>query len=104
MFSHIVCATHFKRRALIVAWQAAMVAGFLYFDSSPRRWLPSIFGVAALLVPFVCYIAAVYDAPLLAKWSRVVKASVLTLFSVVVTICGYCLLFFAGLLIKGEVL
>ena len=95
-------ATHFKRLALIVIWQAIMVAAVLYFASSPRRWLPSVFAVAALLVPFVCYIAAAYDAPFLAKWSRILKASVLTLASVIVTIGGYCVLFFAGLLIKGE--
>ena len=95
-------AAHFKRLVLILIWQAAMVAGVLYFDSSPRRWIPGAFGVAALLLPFVGYIAAFDDAPLLTKWSRIVKASVLTLASVAVTIVGYGVLFLTGLLIRGD--
>jgi len=101
-FSHFVSATHLIRLALIVVWQAVMVAAVLYFDSSPRRWLPSLFAVAALLVPFVCYIIVVYDLPVLAKWSRIVRASVLTLSSIVVTIAGYTVMFLADLVIRGE--
>lgn len=95
--------THFIRLAVIVVWQILMVAAVLYFDSSPHRWIPSICAIAALLPPFVCYIAAVYDAPFFARWSRTAKAAALTLSSVVVTIAGYCVLFFTGLLIQGKI-
>ncbi len=77
-----------------------MVAAVLYFDSASRRWIPTVFAVAALLGPFFGYFAAVYDAPLFAKWSLTLKACVLTLSSFVVTIGGYWVLFFAGLLFK----
>jgi len=38
-----------------------------------------------------------------ARWSRVLKAGVLTISSVVLTISGYCLLFFVGLFIQGKI-
>ena len=93
-------AIHFIRLALIVIWQTAMIACVLYFDSSSHRWIPGAFAVAALLLPFVGYIVACYDAPLFARWSRVLKASVLTVSSVIVTIAGYLGLFMAGLLLE----
>lgn len=79
-----------------------MVGALLYFDSSPHRWIPSVFAVSALLVPFISYIASVYEAPLFVKWSRVAKASVLTVSSLVCTIAGYLVLFTLGLLVKGD--
>ena len=96
-------AIHFIRLALIVIWQTATTTCVLYFDSSPHRWIPGTFAVAALLLPFIGYIVACYDAPLFARWSRVLKASVLTVSSVVVTIAGYLGLFMAGLAMKGEI-
>ena len=111
-------ATHFIRLALIGLWQAVMVSGIVYFDSSPHHWIPSVFAVAALLVPFIGYIVTVYHAPLFARWSRlfhwrwwlilnlrrwrVLKMLVLTSASIFITISGYVALFFLGLWIKGE--
>jgi hypothetical protein len=93
---------HFIRLAVVAVWQVLTVAAVLYFDSSPQRWIPSLCALAALLPPFVCYIVAVYDAPLFARWSRALKAGVLTLLSIVLTIGGYCALFFIGLFIQGK--
>jgi hypothetical protein len=93
-----------KRLALIVIWQALMVAALFYSDlnATSRRWIPSIFGLAALPLPFVFYIAALYDAPLFARWHRILKASVLTLSSVIVTVGGYSIMFYTGLLIEEK--
>ena len=93
--------THYTRLILIVVWQLVMVAALLYSDSSPHRWIPSVFAISALLVPFISYIASVYDAPLFVKWSRVLKAAVLTLCSFVCTIIGYLVLFIVGRLLNG---
>ena len=83
---------HFKRIALIILLQSLMVAAGFYFvdsnDSNP-------FLIAALLVPFIAYVAAVYDALLLARFSRVVRASILTLSSIVVTFGGCYVLILA---------
>jgi hypothetical protein len=112
-------STHFIRLALIVIWQAVMVACLLYFDSSSsHRWVLSVIAISALLLPFVGYIAAVYHAPLFARWSRLfcwhwwlilnirrwraLKMLVLTSASVVVTIVGYVAFFILGLWLKGE--
>ncbi len=103
LVGHIVRTTHIKRLALIVLWQTVMVAAALYSDSSPRRWIPAAFAVAALLVPFVAYIYAVYDAPFFVKWSRILRASVLTLLSASFTTIGYITLFFVELRIKGQI-
>lgn len=94
--------TQFKRLALIAVWQTVMVTAVLYFDPSPREWISSTFAVAALLVPFIGYIAALYDIPLLARWPRILRVAVLTLLSLLVTVGGYCILFFAVLLARGE--
>jgi hypothetical protein len=96
-------SAHFKRLALIVVYQMLMVAAVLYFDSFSRRWIPGVFAIAALLLPFICYIAAVYDTPVFARWSGALKAGVLTLSSVIMTIGGYCILFFTGLFIQGKI-
>jgi hypothetical protein len=97
-------STHFIRLALIVIWQAVMVACLIYFDSSTsHRWILSVIAVAALLLPFIGYIAAIYDAPLFAKWPRVLKAGVFTLSSFVFTIGGYLMFFLAGYFIRGRV-
>ncbi len=90
------------RLTLILVFQAVMVAATLHFDSSPRRWLPGSFAAAAMLVPLIGYIAAVYKAPRFGKWSRVLKTGVLTLLSILATMCGYTLLFLLGLWIKGD--
>ena len=79
-----------------------MVSGIVCFDSSPSRWVPGAFAVAALVLPFVAYIAAIYHAPLFAKWPRTLKAGVLTVLSIVVTIGGYLVFFTAGFLLKGA--
>jgi hypothetical protein len=91
------------RLALIPVFQAGMVSGLLYFDSSPHRWIPGDFALAALLVPFIAYMAGVYNAPLLWKWSRTLKAAVLTLVSVIATIGGYTVFFVGEVWIKGEI-
>ena len=100
---HIMRITYFMRLTLIVIWQAAMVTCFICFDPSPHRWIPSAFAVAALLLPFIGYIAAIYDAPFFMKWPRILKAGVLTLLSVVFTIGGYVAFFIAGALVYDHV-
>jgi hypothetical protein len=91
-----------KRFRLIIVWQTVMVAAVLYFDSPRRVWLPSLFAVSALLVPFIGYIAAIYNAPILAHWPRVARAFVLTLASALATLGGYYVLFAAGSLLMGR--
>jgi hypothetical protein len=95
----IMRTTHFKRIALIVVWQATMLTGALYYDRFPN--LSNAFIAAALSLPFLGYIAALYDAPLFAKWSRGSKGMVLTVLSLVLTIAGYVALFLTGIMIKG---
>ena len=80
-----------------------VAAAVLYFDSSLCRCIPRVCAIAALLPTFNCYIAAASDAPMFARWSRALKAGVLTISSVVLTIGGYCLLFFVGLFIQGKI-
>ncbi len=87
---------YLKRLALVGFWQTLMVFGVLSFDSSPYRWVPSVFAVAALLVPFVGYIAAGYDAPVFARWSPILKMTILTLSSLLVTVVGYTIVMLAG--------
>jgi hypothetical protein len=85
---HIMRITHFKRLALIIVLQVVMeLVCLFYFSSSPHRWIP--FAVAGLLLPFIGYIAALDSAPLLTKWPLILKASVLTLSSLTLTIGGY---------------
>jgi hypothetical protein len=90
-------AAHFIRLFLVVAWQAAMVACLIYFDSAKsHRWILDVVAVAALLLPFIGYIASVYDAPIFARWPRAIKAGVFTLGSFVLTFGGYLAFFLAG--------
>ena len=73
-----------------------MVTALVCFDAvSQLDWVPLTFFVAALLGPFVTYIAALDDAPLFSQWPRVVKTCVLTLSSIVATLVGYCALYVA---------
>ncbi len=95
-------ASNLKRLVLILLWQVVMVSAVVYFDASPRPWIPGVFAVAALLPPFLCYIAAVDDAPLFVKWPRILKASVVTLSSVILTVGVYVGLFVAGYAIEGK--
>ena len=69
--------------------------------SPSRRWIGDIFTVAALLPPFICYIAAFYDAPLFAGWPPVLKTSVLTVSSLILTWVGCVILGITELLIEG---
>ncbi len=90
-------STHFIRLALIVAWQVVMVACLIYFDSAKsHRWILDVVAVAALLVPFIGYIAAVYDAPIFARWPRILRAGVFTLCSFAFTFGGYLTFFLVG--------
>ncbi len=81
-----------------------MVVALFYsnFNATAPRWIPSIFGVAALPLPFVFYIAAVYDAPMFARWQRILKAIVVTIGSVIVTVGGYLIFFSTGLVILEK--
>jgi len=79
-----------------------MVAAVVLCDALSRRWIPGAFGASALLLPFVCYIAAVDDAPIFARWNRILKASVVTLSSVILTVGGYLIFFFTGLLFSPK--
>ena len=73
-----------------------MVTALVCFDPfSQLGWVPLTFFVVALLGPFIAYIAAFDDAPLLSQWPRVVRACVLTLSSIVATLVGYCTLYVA---------
>jgi hypothetical protein len=95
------------RRIIVLAaippFQALMVSAVLYFDSSPHHWMFNAFAIAALLVPFIAYVVMAYKIPMFNKWPRPVKAGVLTLASIFLTVAGYTLLFYAGLWI-GSVL
>ena len=82
--------THFKLLALIVALQVVVeLACVFYFGSSPHQWIT--FVLAGLILPFIAYIAALDNAPFLTKWRPVLKASVLTLSSLILTAGGYAL-------------
>jgi hypothetical protein len=100
MLGIIVRTTHFKRIALIVAWQGTMLAGAIFYDDRSAN-ISSAFIAAALSLPFVGYIVALYDAPLFAELSRILKATALATSSLVLTIIGYAVLFLAGIMIKG---
>jgi hypothetical protein len=83
--------THFKRLALIIVLQVGLgLACQLYFSPSPHCWIPV--AVTGLFLPFIAYIAAFDDAPFLTRWPRILKASVLTLSSLALTIGGYIIL------------
>ncbi len=88
--------------ALIPVWQAAVVTAVLHFDSSPERWLPSLFVVAAILIPLIGYLAVGYQIPVFERLSRVLRVGILTLLSVFVTICGYAGLFVVGLHVQDQ--
>ena len=90
------------RLILIPVYQAVMVSAALFLESSSHRWIFGLFILAAVIVPFIGYIATLYQAPLFGKWSRTLKAGVSTLASLIVTIGGYTLLFNAGSWIKGD--
>jgi len=96
----MACHRYVTRLAVIPIFQVAMVSALLYLDSSPHRWLLNALAVAALLVPFIGYMAVVWDAPLFGKWSRILKAGVLTLASIFATVGGYTLLFVGGLRLR----
>jgi hypothetical protein len=99
MISH---QRYIVRPLAILAFQGAMVAALVYFDSSPHQWIPSLFAIVAMLVPLVGYVAAFYHAPLFGQWSRTLKTSVLILASIIVTMACYTLLLLAGLFCKGD--
>jgi len=91
-----VRAKYLKRLGLIVLGQAAMVTALVCCDPfSQLDWVPLAFFVAALLGPFVAYVAALGDAPLLSQWPGVVRTCALTLSSIVATLVGYCALYVA---------
>jgi hypothetical protein len=85
-----------------VVWQASMIAAVLYFDSSPSRWMPGAFAAAALLLPFIGYIAVFHGLPWLVKWPRFLRTGILTVSSIVATIVAYVALFVLGLLLQEQ--
>jgi hypothetical protein len=93
---------HLIRLVLTAIGQAVVVAGILVFNSYALDVLASVCAVAAMVLPFVGYIAAAYDAPLLAKWPRALKTSVLAILSIVVTLGGYIVFTTCGFLIRGK--
>lgn len=80
-----------KRLALIIALQAAMIAGPFLFGPSLDR-LTTVFDAAAWILPFVGYFVAFYDAPFFARWSRITRPIVLTLSFIAATVIGFWIL------------
>ena len=87
---------------LAVVWQATMIAAVLYFDSSPSRWVPGVFAAAALLVPFIGYIAVFRSVPWLVEWPRSLRTGLFTISSIVATIVAYVALFALGLFLQEQ--
>ena len=77
------------------------MAGASLFAYNRIDWLFGVLTVAALLVPFVGYIVALYSSPFLGKW-RVLRVLLLTLFSFAVTIGGYLWLYRSGAFLTGR--
>jgi len=92
---------HFKRLGLILVWQALMLVPSIDLFSPSRRWIADIFTTAALLPPFICYIAAFYDAPLFAEWPTVLKTTGLTVSSLILTWVGFITLGIIELMTEG---
>jgi hypothetical protein len=93
---HIMRAAYFTRLALIIGWQAGMIAAVFYINLKNAE---SLFFVSATLLPFIGYYWAFYDAPAFANWSRVKRAAILTLSFVFATVVGFAVLFYLELLI-----
>lgn len=87
-------ARHFIGFALIIAWQAFIIAAFYYFDTS-SHWTRNIIEASALLLPFISYLLIFYHAPAFASWPRFKRLIIFTPSSVVPTVVGfYFFLFF----------
>jgi hypothetical protein len=86
------------RVALILAWQVAMVTSVLFFGSSPGCWL--LFALAGILMPFIGYLVVGYQIPPFKGGSRVLKAGILTILSVLVTVGGDAGLFSVALRVQ----
>jgi hypothetical protein len=87
-------ARYFIRLALILAWQFSMTAAI--FLSPQYNWMAHAFIVSGLLVPFIGYFLAFYEAPAFAGMSRITRPIFLTLLFVGTTAVGfYFFLFFS---------
>jgi hypothetical protein len=94
-------ARHIKFVVLILAVQCAFGAGIILSQSAALSWLGMAAGIGFLIIPFIGYIAALYDLPLLARFSPILRTACLTLFSTVATFAAgyaiYLFLWFIGI-------
>ena len=81
-------ASYFGYVALIVACQAALVAGLFYFSRSPDSVIHS-FVTLALVVPFLGYFVAFYRSPRFAHMRHVRRSVILTIIFSVATAIGF---------------
>jgi hypothetical protein len=81
-------ARSIKRAALVFLVQCALMFAVVVFDESELRWLPAIFAVCFWLLPFVCYIVALYRVPMFSRWSPVLRMACVTVISLVVSAVG----------------
>jgi hypothetical protein len=84
--------SYFIRLALILGWQASMIAAM--FLSPQYNWMTHAFIVSSLLVPFIGYFLAFYDAPAFADLSRITRPVVLTISFAIATAVGFWVLLF----------
>jgi hypothetical protein len=90
MLGHIMRAAYFTRLALILGWQAMMIAVGFYFVFSASFWI-----LTAMILPLVAYFWAFYDAPIFLSWSRIKRQIILTFSFIGATIVGFFVLFYS---------
>jgi hypothetical protein len=81
-------ASYFGYVALIVACQAALLAGMFYFNRSPD-WVIHTFVTLAVVVPFLGYFVAFYRSPKFANTRHVHRIVILTIIFGVATAIGF---------------
>jgi hypothetical protein len=81
-------ASYFGYVALIVACQAALLAGMFYFNRSPD-WVIHSLVTLAVVVPFLGYFVAFYRSPKFAHMRHVRRIVILTIIFSVATAVGF---------------
>ena len=97
-------AAYITRLALIPLSQVALVAAalFFYFNSWPRCWPSILFAIAAILIPFIGYLAAEYQIRLFGRLTRIPRGGILTLLALLVSVSGFAGLLCIGLCLLPE--
>src|ERR1019366_5975795 len=95
---------YITRLTLTPVWQIATVAAalYFYFNSWPRCWPSILFAIAAILIPFIGYLAAEYQIQLFKRLTRIPRVGILTLLALLVTVFGFAGLLFTGLCLLPE--